>query len=165
MNDTLSGLRKYGFSFITGLLATDSILGQAGQQASIVISPPVKLAVMIVTLVLISALYATDRFYRTIQEGAAVRARVIEKNTQMQLATTIASFYARERAWVFIDGLYGLFAVATGILGAAVLLSYTALVGIMILAAGATILFIVVVSYWEGVKDREAKEVLLPDSR
>jgi len=155
MDQLLAGLRKYGFSFITALLAADSILGQPTAQASITISPLVKLAVMIVTLVLVCALYATDRYYRIIQHAASQAAMRFEGKTGVKYGLTkiISESYEKKRAWVFIELIYALFGLATGILGTLVLWSSfqppnspNQSVEVMIGATVLAVLFIVLIS-------------------
>ncbi|MDE1853260.1 MAG: hypothetical protein KGI38_05885 [Thaumarchaeota archaeon] len=124
LDTLLSGLRKNGFAFITALLAADSVLGQATGQASIVLTSEVKLGVMITTLVLIIALYATDRFYLIIQKAFAESAIKIErgwitaKGLQQPGPSMVAGIaYKQRHAWAFVDLLYVLFGAADLALG------------------------------------------------
>jgi hypothetical protein len=126
LDTLLSGLRKYGFTFITALLGADSILGQATGLASFALSPLVKLGVMVTTLALIIGLYATDSFYRMIQKGAATSAKAIEgiwePDSHVEGPTkSISKVYRTGFGWVFIDFLYILFGLATLILGVFIL--------------------------------------------
>lgn len=126
LDTLLSGLRKYGFTFITALLGADSILGQATGQASFALTPLVKLGVMLTSLALIIGLYATDSFYRMIQKGAATSAKAIEgiweHDSNVDGPTkSISKVYRADSVWVFIDFLYILFGLANLILGAFIL--------------------------------------------
>ena len=80
---------------------------------------------MIATLVLVCALYATDRYYRVIQHAASQAAMRFEGKTGVKYGLTkiISESYEKRRAWLFIELIYVLFALATGILGTLVLYS------------------------------------------
>ncbi len=143
LDDTLAGLRKYGFSFITALLAADSILGQATINATIIISPEIKFAVFLSTLVLVAGLYATDNFYGVVQKGAAARARQIENHFgKGGLTETISKFYAQRFLWLYIEFLYATFALAAEVLALIVLYPSPFLITLMTFATIATLLFI-----------------------
>lgn len=117
----LSGLRQYGFSFITALLAGTSVLYQTS------LSPTVKLAVILATFGMIEALHATDCYYRIIQSSAAHKARMLESqlgDTQ-GLTSVITEHYTETKGWTFTWMLYWLFLVATAVLGLAVLHSWS----------------------------------------
>jgi len=158
MDGTISGLRKYGFSFITALLATDSILGQATPQASYSISEPVKFAVFVTTLVLVCALYSTDRFYRIIQSGAAHAASLDESKLRMQLTMVIAKYYGKQGARYFVEIIYGLFAAATAILGYLILAPSPWAWGV-VLAALFAVGFIVAMESWASAAEKEQNTV------
>jgi len=158
MDGTVSGLRKYGFSFITALLAADSLLGQATLQAPYSISDPVKFAVFVTTLVLICALYSTDRFYRIIQSGAAHAAKIVETRLGIQLTEVISKYYDHRGARYYVETIYGLFVGATAILGVLVLQPSQLVVGIAIgstLAVG----FIIAMETWADTAESQQKEV------
>ena len=143
LDNTLGGLRKYGFSFITALLAADSILGQATVNAVAVITPEVKLAVFISTLILVIGLYATDNFYSIVQRGAAARARQIEDHFgKGGLTETISKFYGQKSLWLYIEFLYVTFAVATEILGTIILYPSGLLIALLTFATAAALVFV-----------------------
>ncbi len=143
LDDTLAGLRKYGFTFITALLAADSILGQATINAAIAISPEVKLAVFISTLTLVAGLYATDNFYSIVQRGAAARARQIEDHFgKGGLTETISKFYGQKSLWLYIEFLYITFAIATEILGVIILYPSGLLIALMTFTTATVIVFV-----------------------
>ncbi len=143
LDDTLAGLRKYGFTFITALLAADSILGQATVNAVAVISPEVKLAVFISTLILVAGLYATENFYTVVQRGASTRAREIEKHFgKGGLTETISKFYGQKSLWLYIEFLYITFALAAEVLGAIILYPSGLLFGLMTFSTAAVLVFI-----------------------
>ncbi len=143
LDDTLAGLRKYGFTFITALLAADSILGQATINAAVIISPEVKFAVFLSILVLVAGLYATDNFYGVVQKGAAARAREIENHFgKGGLTGTISKFYAQRFLWLYIEFLYVTFALASEVLAVIVLYPSPLLLTLMTFATMTTLLFI-----------------------
>jgi hypothetical protein len=121
-DDRLDGLRRYGFTFITGLLTAQSllesnlILGTSSTGTNIV-QPSVKVAVILATMILIIALRLLDRGYIVQQKAAIKRAIGIEKCLNLGLTETIFDAYHQDRLWLFIPVLYGLFAVGAGLLG------------------------------------------------
>lgn len=144
LDGTLSDLRKFGFSFITAILAADSVLGQTTKSAAIVLSPQVKLAVFISTLFLIAGLYATDMYYKSVQKAAAERAKEIENHFKKGgLTTIIGKYYEAMHLWLYSELLYVFFAIACGILGAVVLYPEYDLIGTFAISTALTILFIV----------------------
>jgi len=144
LDDILSDLRKYGFTFITALLAADSILGQASSSATLEISPQVKLATFASTLILVAGLYATDGFYRVVQKGAVERAKEIEDHFKRTISLThkISQYYGMMHLWLYVEALYVFFALATEVLGLIVLYPSNSLMALITVATAMTLLFI-----------------------
>jgi hypothetical protein len=143
LDGTLSDLRKYGFTFITALLAADSILGETTTGATIVLSPQVKLAVFASTLILVAGLYATDKFYMVVQQAAAERAIEIENHFKtVTLTHIIGKFYSSRLLWLYVDLLYVFFALACETLGMIVLYPSYSLMFFITLATALTMAFI-----------------------
>jgi len=159
MDGTISGLRKYGFTFITAILAADSILGQATDMAPYTVSAPVKLGVMLSTLVLISALYATDRFYRIIQSGARYDAERLEDRLGMSLTWTIRRTYGQFHGRYFVELIYGLFAGATAVLGF-LILNASDLAWTTVLASILVAVFISVTEIWASSAEDNMKDLM-----
>jgi hypothetical protein len=159
MDGTISGLRKYGFTFITAILAADSILGQGTEMAPYTVSPPVKLGVMLSTLVLISALYATDRFYRIIQTGARYDAERLEDRLGMNLTWTIGKTYGQFHGRYFVEIIYGLFAGATAVLGF-LILNASDLAWTTVLASLLVAVFISVTEIWASSAEDNMKDLM-----
>jgi hypothetical protein len=115
LDTQLATLRQAGFSFITALLAGTSVL----YQVSSTVTPTVKLAVIVVTFMLIDALYATDCYFRVIQKVAARKAEMLEDKLEDKDGIThvIARAYAVTKDWFFIDVLYYVFLLAAASLG------------------------------------------------
>jgi hypothetical protein len=91
-DDRLHDLRKYGFGFITALLAAEYLLVPSGS-TSPALPNIIKLAVLLITLMLIVALHLMDRIYRILQSGAATRAIIVEKLLNLELTEVIGAKY------------------------------------------------------------------------
>jgi hypothetical protein len=124
-DDRLDSLRRYGFTFITGLLTAQSLLESnlilgTPSTATNTVPPSVKVAVITATMILIVALRLLDRGYIIQQKAAINRAITIEKSAKslnIELTKTIRDAYHQDKLWVFVPILYGLFAGAAGLLG------------------------------------------------
>ena len=93
-DEHLHDLRKYGFSFLTALLAAGAILTPAIVESTEAQVPNVvKFAVFSVTLLLIAALHLLDRNYRVFQEAAVTRALVLERRLNIELSEVITSMF------------------------------------------------------------------------
>jgi len=147
LDSSLTGLSKYGFSFITAIIAADSIIGQATGQAVIVVKPSAKLAIVLTTVVLIVALYTMDRFYRAIQIGASLRAIEIEKKIGLGLTTQIADVFQKEKAGRFVELLYYGFVLAAVILGIVLVWPSDLLEGLLIGGGAGAFAFIFAVNW------------------
>jgi len=123
-DERLHDLRKYGFTFITALLTAESILIPSSVEASFQqagIPDTIKLAVMLATLLLLGGIRLMDKQYRLFQEAAAVRAKIIERSLNIELTDAISFRYKAEKFWKYINWLYYLFGLTTGLLGAVIL--------------------------------------------
>lgn len=112
----LASLRQYGISFVASLLTAEGLIDTVPATAAY-IPPQVKLAIVIASLVLISALFTTERNLRTIQRAAALRARVLERTLDMELTESISTFYKIHHTSDLVDSLYYFLIGATGLLG------------------------------------------------
>ena len=121
VDTTLTDLRKYGLSFVAGLLTAQGLTEVAGSPTSSYVPYSVKLAIIVVSLLLILAMVAIERVNRAVQRAAAYRARSLERHLGMELTDDIANFYEAYSVLDWIDFLYLLFIVATGALGLAIL--------------------------------------------
>jgi|SRR5208337_332475 len=111
-DERLHELRKYGFSFITGLLSVDALL--AGPST---VPLGWKLAALIATLSLIVALNLVDRNYRVIQLAATIDAQIIERRSEMNLTQTITRIYNQAHVKFFFQTVYIMFTLTTLLLG------------------------------------------------
>lgn len=132
-DDHLHDLRKYGFSFITALLTAESLL-----MPGITAFPAeVKVAVLIVTLVLIVAIHLIDRMYQVIQEAVSTRAKILERILNLELTEDIGFRYRTKNLRWYVVGVYTGFTVGVSILGSVILYpNYicTALLGLAVIA-------------------------------
>lgn len=136
-------LRNWGFSFITALLAAQSLLlpsllPNSSNSNSSAIAEPVKFGVLTVTLVLIVALRQVEKNYQVYQKAANFRALVLESRLNVELGTTITDRYERFHMSYKVTAIYILFVLADAVLGVFVLSDefYSAmLVAVSILAA------------------------------
>ncbi len=112
-------LRKYGVSFVAGLLTADSLLGLPSSTLSV--PHLVKFGAMLSVFVLIIALRLTERNYQVFQTAAASRAMKLEKILGLGLTETITVKYNYQGLWFFGTVVYIFLAGAAGILGAFIL--------------------------------------------
>jgi hypothetical protein len=100
-DDRVHDLRKYGFTFITGLITVQGLLlpwiPPSGQQGAIGIPDPVKFGVLIATSLLIIVLRWFDGNYQGFLYGAATRAKVIERFMNLELTDEISVRYEIEK--------------------------------------------------------------------
>ena len=113
-DDRQHDVRKYGVTFVAGLLTAQALLGGT--------SPPVphraKFAVMMATLVLIVALRLTEKDYQLFLRAASDRAITLEKRVlDFGLTRAISRQYEMNKMWSYVDAVYGFLAIASGILG------------------------------------------------
>jgi hypothetical protein len=133
-DEHMHDLRKYGFTFFTALLATESFLipNRSANIFNVTILPDeIKVAVLGVTLVLIIALQLIDRNYQVLQEAAATRALVLERTLNLELTEVISLRYNIYHVKMYVGAIYGLFVLGVLVLGGAVLFPNWLLIGIL----------------------------------
>jgi hypothetical protein len=116
-DENIHDLRKYGFSFVTAILAAEGLLSQGG----VSIPDGVKAGVLLVTMGLIVTLKLLDTHYRRFQRAASIRGRIIEDRLNLNLTNDISFFYNLQRWWRYMQALYYGFMVLTALLGFAIL--------------------------------------------
>jgi hypothetical protein len=103
-DDRIHDLRKYGFTFITGLMAAEGILlpwiPPTGSSEATGIPDEAKFGVLVATILLIIVLRWFDGNYQGYLYGVSVRAGVIERFLNLELTTTIAFRYKAEKLWL-----------------------------------------------------------------
>jgi hypothetical protein len=102
LDTTIADLRKFGFSLVTVLITASSFLGQQ------VPSFESKMSVSIAIMLLISVLFAIDRYYTLLLNGAVEKALDLEgpkldfQNLSQDRLTQVISVYAIKSGAVFI---------------------------------------------------------------
>jgi hypothetical protein len=147
-DDRIHDLRKYGFSFITALLAAESLLIPGYIKSGLnqpFIPDSIKLAVMIVTLLMIVTLRVMERNYQLFIKCASQRARIIERSLNFELTEIITSRHRRKKIKKYENYIYICFAAGVGILGSIMLFpNYFTIVSMILstVVAGIFILYI-----------------------
>lgn len=116
IDDNLHDLRKYGFSFIAALLTIDALFAKGTN-----ILPGSKPALIIGTMALVVVLSLVDRNYRVFQQGASVRATLLERRSSPELTQTISRTYEHNRNRLAFTLAYMGLAGVTWIIGALIL--------------------------------------------
>jgi hypothetical protein len=112
-DDYLHDIRKYGFSFVTGLLTVDVLFSSGNSNF--------KLAVLIGTMALIVVLFVIDRNYRVFNAAANLRATVLERRSPVELSQTIGRLYESQRVGGAFTFVYGGLVAVTFLIGCLVL--------------------------------------------
>lgn len=128
----LHDLRKYGFGFVTALLAANGLLSQGGTS---VVPLGVKAAILVATMGLIVALKLLDTHYRLFQKAASIRGRILEDRLNLDITNDISFFYGLEAWWWYVQVLYYAFVGLTFVLGLAILWGNALLIIGMLVAA------------------------------
>jgi hypothetical protein len=131
-DNNLHDLRKYGFSFVTALLAANGLISIS--QTSMV-PAEVKASILVVTMGLIVALKLLDCHYLCFEKAASLRCRILEDRLNLELTGDLAYFYKLENWWVNILVLYLGFIGLTATLGIAILWNQLTLLVLTIVAA------------------------------
>jgi len=130
-DNNLHDLRKYGFTFVTALLAANGLLSQGG---SSVIPASVKAAILMATLGLIVALKMLETHYRLFQNAASIRARVLENRLNIDITNDLSFFYDLQEWWAYVQALYYGFVGLVMLLGVAILWGDRPLLGFTLIA-------------------------------
>ena len=112
----LSNLRQYGLGFVAALLSAQGLLTSSSGPVASYVPSDVKLAIIVASLALISAMYISDRGYRTTQRDVAVRAQQIERGLGMSLTGPRGQRASRWTS-VSVVSTYTLLAGGAGFLG------------------------------------------------
>lgn len=155
-DNNLHDLRKYGFSFVTALLAANGLISIGGT-SSAQVPDQVKASILVATMGLIVTLKLLDRHYLSFERAASLRCRLLEDRLNLELTGDIAFFYDLDYWWVPIMLLYLGFVVLTTILGYAILTYAVAssqmfLFNYILAAAIISAAFIIGVDLISGVK-------------
>ncbi len=115
----LHDLRKFGFSFVTALLAAEAILLPYVPTSSGSTGVPdvVKLGAFLVTMLLIYVLHLIDENYLVLEEATATRALVLERELNIELTDIITARYAKNQVKRRVLLVYTMFALGVWGLG------------------------------------------------
>ena len=150
----LHDLRKYGFSFITALLAGSAILFTTWVRQPIyddygavivegeLFPEHIKAAILGVTLLLILGIFIIDVYYRNFQRSANIRSRVLEKVLNIELSDTITQRYRSGGYQYVVSGVYFIFIIGVCFLGRAVLSNSLIWLYLGALVSGLIVLFL-----------------------
>ena len=112
LDGILVDLRKYGFSFLTGLTTAGSFLGFASPQQNI------QIGVIIVTMVLVVVLYWLDNYYQKLLFGSVFRGRFLEIfRINKGLTNYISGLYGAGHIGGILHSLYIGFLIGLFVLG------------------------------------------------
>jgi hypothetical protein len=115
-DDRQHDLRKYGFTFLTALIAADSLTKLVKDA-----DDRIRLTVVGVTLLLTVALKLLDKNYELFMSATAMRAKILEVRLNLELTETISFRHEWDRFDRYVLGVYVLFAAVTGAVGTALL--------------------------------------------
>lgn len=154
----LHELRKYGFSFLTALLAAEGILIPAAVAAAAT-SPGIpsvaKLGIFIVTLLLILALRLIDRYYVLFIKAIVDRTLILERVLNLELTETISQRHRDEKFRISIIGLYISFSVGVGLLGFFILLPDSNLIPWLLGVTASVIVSVLVIERLDLIYGKE----------
>lgn len=117
-DDRISDLRKFGFTFLSGLIAADALtkLWNAPDDR-------IRLGVVGITLLLTVALMVLDKDYELFQYAAGIRAKILEVRLNLELTETIGFRSGMDKFRYYVLAVYLAFAGVAGLVG--ILLFYT----------------------------------------
>jgi hypothetical protein len=111
-DDILIDLRKYGFSFLTGLTTAGTFLGFSSPAQHL------QIGVIVVTMVLVMVLYWLDIYYQNLLYGSVLRGRFLEIfKLNRGLGVYIAALYGAAKIGRILHFLYIAFLIGLFILG------------------------------------------------
>jgi hypothetical protein len=148
-DERLHELRKYGFSFLTGLLTVDVFATKVITNATTPTPTPTaipeifNLGIFLVTLILIIALHLLDKNYRVFQQAANTRANVIERKLNLELSETMTERHRMANVDWNVFFVYLLFILGTTGIGATIIYPNWNLMWWLIGCALVTLVFII----------------------
>ncbi len=111
-DDRQHDLRKYGFTFLSALIAADSLTKLFSG-----VDDRIRIAVISVTLLLTVALRILDKSYSLFMEAASVRAKVLEVKLNLELTEGISYRYQKDKFYLYSLMVYESFAIVSGLVG------------------------------------------------
>lgn len=135
VDDHQHDLRKYGFTFLSALIAADSLtILFSGSDDRVVF------AVVGVTLLLTVALSLFDRRYELFKHAVAIRAKILETRLNLELTETISYRSRMDNFEGYVFWIYVTFAAVAGIVGIIILYPRFYLLGIVVLITGIAVI-------------------------
>lgn len=118
-DDRIDALRRNGFSFVTALLAAQSLLIPyvAGSTGNSSLPDNVKFVIVSVTMLLVFALKLIEVGYQSFQRAATTRALVIEKKLNTELTEIIDLRYRKDHIRWWMTLVYVLFIIGALLVG------------------------------------------------
>lgn len=116
-DNRIADLRKYGLTFLAGLLTAQGLTLTDASSSSFIV-PPVKMAIILSTILLVCTIFLLERIYRELESAAGIRARILEKSIGYELTEDINAVYSQMLVRRVVDLVYTLF------IGVAVLLGW-----------------------------------------
>ena len=118
-DDRIDALRRNGFSFVTALLAAQSLLIPyiAGSTGNSSLPDNVKFVIVSVTMLLVFTLKLIEVGYQSFQRAATTRALVIEKKLNIELTEIIDLRYKRDNVRWWMTLVYVLFIIGALFVG------------------------------------------------
>ena len=113
----LDSIRKLGISLITALLTANAFLLPGNVTGVTALSATLKFGVLLATLILLGAVAVIDRNYQVLQQAAATRALVLERELDLELTEVISQRYAQNNVGLIFHAIYVLLGAAILALG------------------------------------------------
>jgi hypothetical protein len=110
----LDSIRKTGITLITALLTANAFLLPGNVSGVTALPESLKFGVLLATLILLGAVAVIDRNYQVLQQAAATRALILEREMNIELTEVISQRYAQNNVGLIFHLIYV-------VLGAAVL--------------------------------------------
>jgi len=119
-DDRIDALRRNGFSFVTALLAAQSLLipyvaGSTGNSSSL--PDNVKFVIVSVTMLLVFTLKLIEGGYQSFERAATTRALVIEKKLNIELTEIIDLRFRKDHIRLWMTLVYVLFIIGALLVG------------------------------------------------
>lgn len=123
-DDRIHDIRKYGFTFLTALIAAESLIIPESSfigKGSPGIPDNIKLGILGVTLLLILTMRVIEKNYQLYQICSAQRAQVLERSLNLELTEIISDRHRKKHIPTLVTSIYILFTLGTGLLGYTIL--------------------------------------------
>jgi hypothetical protein len=117
-------IRKFGFTFLTGLIAAESVLIPESSfinKGSPGIPDNIKFGLFGVTLLLILTMRVIEKNYQLYQICSAQRAQVLERRMNLELTEIISDRHRKKHIPSLVTSIYILFTLSVGLLGYTIL--------------------------------------------